>query len=348
MAIYYFGDHSVTFIKKSGNLITYKRSWVDWRLVPASRPIVSPAAPNVQIVSIPGSNRTIDLTESLSGSVTFGRRSGTWAFIVDHDKWSNWYTAYKEIMTFVNGQELYCVLEDDHDTVYHGRLALNEWSNGDNYSQITIGYNFEYDTSENNFTYSLTKSVSSINATYNQNRRITTNSSLDDLREDLVVTATFDNGDVEEIEYYTLEGDLSTIGTKTITVSCNNETDTFTVEVLNGAIPSNAVYVGKLTSTNLQSGSRDFTFKKLYSEIDSSVSSMSSFYDKYALAVDCNQRYLNVAITPPVINNYSLTEGYTEYPDFDYRSGSYLCVGVANNRQNTISVSFDVYVVPRS
>ena len=62
MAIYYFGDHSVTFIKKSGNLITYKRSWVDWRLVPASRPIVSPAAPNVQIVSIPGSNRTIDRT----------------------------------------------------------------------------------------------------------------------------------------------------------------------------------------------------------------------------------------------------------------------------------------------
>lgn len=236
MAIYYFGDHSVTFIKKSGNLVSYRRSWVDWHLVPASRPFVSPAAPNVQIVSIPGSNKTIDLTESLSGSVTFARRSGTWSFIVDHDKWSNWHTAYKEIMSFINGQELYCVLEDDHDTVYHGRLALNEWQNGDNYSQITIGYNFEYGDLENDFSYPLTKSISSISAVYNQKRAITTDSSLDDLRKDLVVTATFDDNTTEEIDYYTLIGSLSTAGTRTITAACGNKTDRFTVNVGVGAV----------------------------------------------------------------------------------------------------------------
>lgn len=348
MAIYYFGDHSVTFIKKSGNLVSYRRSWVDWHLVPASRPFVSPATPNVQIVSIPGSNKTIDLTESLSGSVTFGRRSGTWSFIVDHDKWSNWHTAYKEIMSFVNGQELYCVLEDDHDTVYHGRLALNEWQNGDNYSQITIGYNFDYDTTENEFSYSLTKTISSIDAVYNQKRRITTNSSLDDLRKDLVVTATFDNNTTEEIDYYTLSGSLSTTGTRTITAACGNKIDTFTVEVMNGAIPSNAVYVGKLSITDMPANSRNFLFSKTYSQIDSSVSSMSEFYAKYALAIDCNQNYSNVTITPPVISEYQLTRGYTEYPDFNYRNRTKLNVGVINKGTSAVSVSFDVYVVPRS
>lgn len=70
----------------------------------------------------------------------------------------------------------------------------------------------------------------SISAAYTQSGTVYDTDTLDSLKSDLVVTATYDNGTTETISDYTLSGTL-TEGTSTITVSYGGKTTTFNVTV---------------------------------------------------------------------------------------------------------------------
>lgn len=75
-----------------------------------------------------------------------------------------------------------------------------------------------------------TADLVSISAVYTQSGTVYDTDSLDSLRDDLVVTATYNNGVVRTVTAYTLSG-MMTEGTSTITVSYGDKTTTFTVEV---------------------------------------------------------------------------------------------------------------------
>lgn len=79
--------------------------------------------------------------------------------------------------------------------------------------------------------------VSSISAVYTQSGTVYDTDSLDSLKSDLVVTATFMDSSTGVIDanYYTLSGTL-TEGTSTITVSYGGKTDTFTVTVTENVV----------------------------------------------------------------------------------------------------------------
>lgn len=81
-----------------------------------------------------------------------------------------------------------------------------------------------------NFTVTVTEWVTSISAVYTQSGTVYNTDSLDDLKEDLVVTASFGDGTSETVSDYTLSGTLA-VGTSTITVSYYGKTDTFSVTV---------------------------------------------------------------------------------------------------------------------
>lgn len=70
----------------------------------------------------------------------------------------------------------------------------------------------------------------SISAVYTQSGTVYDTDSLDYLKEDLVVTATYDDASTETVTAYTLSGTL-TVGTSTITVSYGGKTTTFNVTV---------------------------------------------------------------------------------------------------------------------
>lgn len=76
------------------------------------------------------------------------------------------------------------------------------------------------------------KTVSSISAVYTQSGTVSTNTSLDSLKSDLVVTATYSDTTTEVVPDtdYTLSGTLE-VGTSTVTVSYGGQTTTFTVTV---------------------------------------------------------------------------------------------------------------------
>ena len=81
--------------------------------------------------------------------------------------------------------------------------------------------------------------LQSISAVYTQSGTVYDTDSLDSLKADLVVTATYENGDTETVDAadYTLSGTL-TEGTSTITVSYGGKTTTFTVTVTHSETPA--------------------------------------------------------------------------------------------------------------
>ena len=74
------------------------------------------------------------------------------------------------------------------------------------------------------------KTVSSISAVYTQSGTVYATDSLDSLKSDLVVTATYSDSSTETVTTYTLSGTLAE-GTSTITVSYGGQTATFDVAV---------------------------------------------------------------------------------------------------------------------
>ena len=72
--------------------------------------------------------------------------------------------------------------------------------------------------------------LASISAVYTQSGAVYTADSLDSLKPDLVVTATYDDSTTAVVTAYTLSGTL-TAGISTITVSYGGKTDAFTVSV---------------------------------------------------------------------------------------------------------------------
>lgn len=127
--------HSITI----GNNDTWRNTWEDWHLIPASRPLVNPPAAKTTFVEVPGMDGTLDLTTAVTGKAMFGDRTGSWSFYVENDfrAWSN---LYSEIMAYLHGKKLRAILEDDPGYYYEGRFSVNEWRSDPARSLIVISY----------------------------------------------------------------------------------------------------------------------------------------------------------------------------------------------------------------
>lgn len=144
----YNGEHSITIGKnllEDGIEISQmlsRNTWIDWHLIPATRPLVNPPAPNINMITIPGTDGSLDLTDVLAGRATFGNRSGSWTFFVAND-FERWHALYSEIMGFLHGKRFQVVLQDDPIYYYEGRLSVNEWRSDPTHSMIVINYNLD-------------------------------------------------------------------------------------------------------------------------------------------------------------------------------------------------------------
>lgn len=145
--------YAVTIIKGSETKNTYN----DWYLVPSSRPVISPPEPKYNMIDIPGVNGSLDLTEVLTGDVAYNNRKGSIEFIVFNEKPDTWYELYSKIMDFVQGQRVQIKLEEEPEYYYEGRVKVNTWTSGKNYSTIS----FEYDLDP--FKYASTPTTRTIN-----------------------------------------------------------------------------------------------------------------------------------------------------------------------------------------
>ena len=119
-------------------------------------------------------------------------------------------------------------------------------------SQITVTYSdktttFNVIVSEEQVA---SKTLSSISAVYTQNSTIVyPTTSLDSLKDNLVVTATYSDGSTSTVTDYNLSGTLS-VGTSQITVTYSDKTTTFDVNVTESTNTYRAVTRGDLTLIN--------------------------------------------------------------------------------------------------
>lgn len=124
-----------------------KNSWVDWYLIPSSRPVFNPPEPKYKFVDIPGADGQIDMSSVLTGDIAYNNRQGSLEFIVDNGQLSeydhkNWANLYSEIMDYLHGRLLKAVpVDDDPAFCYEGRFSVNQWTSDTNNSKITIDYN---------------------------------------------------------------------------------------------------------------------------------------------------------------------------------------------------------------
>lgn len=137
--------HSITFDND-------KNTWDDWFLIPTSRPVINPPEVKTNYVEIPGSNKVLDLTETLTSGPMYKYREGSIEFIVDNDH-KSWASLYTEIMEYLHGKKRKAILEDDPNYYYEGRFAVNQWKSESYYSKITLDYYlfpFKMDTTDKN------------------------------------------------------------------------------------------------------------------------------------------------------------------------------------------------------
>ena len=132
----YYGDHSVTFDVGGEQ----RHTWDDWRLVPVSGAIPTPAIPQpkTNFKDIPGSDGQLDYTEVLAG-LKFQMRQGSWDFYV---VWNGkpWADRYSEIIQFIQGKRCKIILDDDPYYYYTGRVAVNNVKPEEKYATITFDY----------------------------------------------------------------------------------------------------------------------------------------------------------------------------------------------------------------
>ena len=132
--------HSITFGDFQNNVFVGKNTWEDWHLIPSSRPTVAQTGISTNFSEAPGrKDGPIDLTEYLTGSVVYTKRSGSFEFIVDNDH-EYWETIRSKIVSYLHGKSMKMVLEDDQDYYYEGRFTVSEWRSESWNSKVIIGY----------------------------------------------------------------------------------------------------------------------------------------------------------------------------------------------------------------
>ena len=131
-----------------------KHTFSDWGLIMKSRPEISPPEPKTIYVDIPATDGQIDLTESLTGDVTFKNRTIKCEFTVIDNR-RMWASIYSEILDYLQGQRLRMICDDDPSYYYLGRFQVDEWKSNKKTSTIVISGNVEpykykiYSTTEN-------------------------------------------------------------------------------------------------------------------------------------------------------------------------------------------------------
>lgn len=143
MQVWYEGDHSILIKPHGASDESLINLWEKWRLIPSTRPVVSPAEVKTNTVEVYGANDVIDLTEFPRGFPIYGRRTGSFEFYVDGSQENyNWNSVYTSIQQYIHGRKFDVILKDDEAYYYTGRLAVDQWKSDKNWSTISIKYDF--------------------------------------------------------------------------------------------------------------------------------------------------------------------------------------------------------------
>lgn len=112
-------------------------TWYDWRLYLTSKDIPDPE-PNTNYVKLDGMSGTLDLSESLTGEITYADRTITATFWTDEGSRQDRERLLRTITTALHGKKIKIVEPDDPDHYFYGRVKIKSKKNILPYAEFTI------------------------------------------------------------------------------------------------------------------------------------------------------------------------------------------------------------------
>ena len=113
----------------NGVIFNDKHTYRDWGLLLRSRPQITPPTPKLKMISVPGSDRIIDLTQALTGEVHCEPRTIAFEFVTGAPR-ETWANLHSNILTYMHGQSVNIFFDDDPNWYYTGRTSGNALAMG--------------------------------------------------------------------------------------------------------------------------------------------------------------------------------------------------------------------------
>lgn len=124
---------SVTELGQENSYHTYRT----WGLYPREKPVIDPPEPELSEVRVPGSNTMIDFTQSMTGDIYYGPRTGTFEYVFIGDR-TQWDATYHAILKALHGKRGRVQIDEDLRGYYYGRISVGSPSYGDRRAFFTI------------------------------------------------------------------------------------------------------------------------------------------------------------------------------------------------------------------
>lgn len=112
-------------------------TWYDWRLICTAKDVTPPEA-KTNYVEIDGMNGTLDLSESLTGEVTYNDRIVTASLWTDNGNYAERVNLLRDITVALHGRKVKIIEPDDLEHYFYGRIAIKSVRHTKAYTEFTI------------------------------------------------------------------------------------------------------------------------------------------------------------------------------------------------------------------
>lgn len=124
-----------------------KNTYIDWKLVSAKKPVVSPAIPKVNYADSEATDGSHDMTEVVADRVLYNDREGQWEFFwIDvpyTDPERKWDALLSQIQNFLQGKRVKVSINEDSNYYWVGRLWVEDVTTESHRATVAIHYQFE-------------------------------------------------------------------------------------------------------------------------------------------------------------------------------------------------------------
>lgn len=125
----FYGERSFWFDNYS--------TWDHWRCI-LTRKDVTPPQPKTSFIELDGMNGTLDLSEALTGEVTYHNRTVTATFWTCEGTRCDRTRLLASITAALHGRKMKIYEPDDHDHYFYGRVMITQQKNTRAYAEFSI------------------------------------------------------------------------------------------------------------------------------------------------------------------------------------------------------------------
>lgn len=112
-------------------------TWYDWRLLVTAKDIQD-AEPKTNYVNLDGMNGTLDLSEALTGEVTYNDRTISASFWTDYGTRKDRELLLRNITAAIHGKKVKIIEPDDLDHYFIGRVKIKSKKNIIPYAEFSL------------------------------------------------------------------------------------------------------------------------------------------------------------------------------------------------------------------